>query len=147
MSQQDLFTFNEVQVSYTTKQLGPLITSSRDAFEFLVDRWENIDYCEKFYVLLLNRAKKIIGTAFISEGSVAGTVADPKKIFQIALKANASAIIICHNHPSTNTTPSSGDRKITEKCKQAGIFLDLPVIDHIIVTKEKYFSFADDGLL
>jgi len=147
MSQLDLFAFNEVQVTYQTKQLGPAITSSRDAYEFLVDRWKNIDYCERFYIILLNRANKIKGVAFISEGSVGATIADPKKIFQIALKANASAIILSHNHPSAATRPSQQDKNITEKCKEAGRFLDLPVLDHIIVTKDSYFSFADEGMI
>jgi DNA repair protein RadC len=96
MLQTDLFTFNEVQVIYNSTELGPEIRSSRDAYEHLIDRWQNIDYCEKFYVIMLNRANRILGIAFISEGSVGGTVADPKKIFQIALKANASSILICH---------------------------------------------------
>jgi DNA repair protein RadC len=143
----NLFSFNEVQVTYHTKQLGPKITSSRDAYDFLIDRWENIEYCEKFYVILLNRANKVQGVAFISEGSVGGTVADPKKIFQIALKANASAIILAHNHPSGSIRPSQPDNSITEKCKEAGRFLDLPVMDHVIVTKDSYFSFADEGLI
>ena len=143
----NLFSFNEVQVTYHTKQLGPKVTSSRDAYDFLVDRWENIDYCEKFYVILLNRANKVQGVAFISEGSVGGTIADPKKIFQIALKANASAIILSNNHPSGAMRPSQQDKNITEKCKEAGRFLDLPVIDHVIVTKDGYFSFADEGMI
>ena len=147
MSQLNLLTFNEVQVTYQTKQIGPRITSSRDAFEYLADRWQNIEYCEKFYVMLLNRRNALLGVAFISEGSVGGTIADPKKIFQIALKANASAIILAHNHPSGKPSPSATDEALTKKCKETGTFLDLPVIDHIIVTKDSFFSFADEGLI
>ena len=143
----NLFSFNEVQVTYHTKQLGPKLRSSRDTYEFMIDRWENIEYCEKFYVILLNRANNVKGVAFISEGSVGGTIADPKKIFQIALKANASYIILCHNHPSNSTRPSAPDKAVTDKCKEAGRFLDLPVIDHVIVSKDSYFSFADEGLM
>ncbi len=90
---------------------------------------------------------RVIGVSTISVGSVAGTVADPKKIFQTALKANSSAIILCHSHPSGNCQPSENDKNITKKCVQAGKFLDLPVMDHIIVTRYDYFSFADEGLL
>ena len=147
MSQLNLLTFNEVQVTYRTKQLGQRIISSRDAFEFLADRWENIEYCEKFYVILLNRRNHILGVAFISEGGVGNTVADPKKIFQIALKANASAIILSHNHPSGDPKPSKDDYRITKMCVDAGKLLELPVIDHVIVTKDKFFSFADEGII
>ena len=143
----NLFSFNEVQVTYHTKQLGPKLRSSRDTYEFLIDRWENIDFCEKLYVILLNRTNNVKGVAFFSEGSIGGTVADPKKIFQIALKAVACGLILCHNHPSSDPRPSKADLKLTQKCKEAGLFLDLPVIDHIIVTKDSYFSFADEGLM
>jgi len=146
-NQTSLFTFNEVQVTYHTKELGPKIVSSRDAYEFLADRWPNVDYCERMYVLLMNRNNNVLGVAFISEGSVGGTVADPKKIFQIALKANASGIIVAHNHPSSNLNPSQNDKKLTEKLKQAGMLLDLPLMDHIIITSTSYTSFADEGLI
>jgi len=102
---------------------------------------------ESFYVALINRGSLLIGISKISIGSVSGTVADPKKIFQTALKANASGVILAHNHPSGQRQPSQGDQKITEKCVQAGKFLDLLVMDHIIVTRYGYFSFADEGLL
>ena len=143
----NLFSFNEIAISYTCKGLGPVISSSRDIFNLMLPNWNDVDYCESFYVILINRGNKVLGVNKISMGSVSGTVADPKKIFQVALKANSSAVILCHNHPSGNTRPSMTDKKITEKCKEAGKFLDLPVLDHIIVTRYGYFSFADDGLL
>jgi DNA repair protein RadC len=143
----DLFTFNEVEVTYNEKGLGPQIKSSRDAFEFLVDGWTNIDYCEKMYIILLNQRKRIKGVAKISEGSLSGTVADPKKIFQIALKANAGCIIISHNHPSGSPHPSEQDNHLTKKCVEAGRIIELPVVDHIIITKDSYFSFSDEGLI
>ncbi len=106
-----------------------------------------INKLQEKLTVLLNRGGRLIGVSKISIGSVSGTVADPKKIFQTALKANASAVILCHNHPSGQRQPSHGDRKITEKCVRAGKFLDLPVLDHIIVTRYGYFSFADEGIL
>ena len=145
--QTSLFTFNEVQVSYHTKELGPRIENSREAFEFLSDRWPNVDYCERMYVLMVNRNNHILGVAFISEGSVGGTVADPKKIFQIALKANASGILVAHNHPSGNLRPSQNDIKLTKKLKEAGLLLDLPLMDHIIITSKSYTSLSDEGLI
>ncbi len=106
-----------------------------------------MDYCESFYVILLNRGNKVLGVCKISTGSVSGTVADPKKIFQTALAANASAVILAHNHPSGECRPSSNDIRITKKCKEAGLMLDLPVLDHVICCRDNYYSFADNGEL
>ncbi len=143
----NLFSFSEIQITYQRKGLGPKIQSSKDAYELLLPNWLDMDYVESFYAILLNRGSCVLGVCKISTGSVSGTVADPKKIFQTALKANASGLIICHNHPSGQTKPSENDKQITNKCKEAGRFLDLPLLDHIILTKESYFSFADEGML
>ncbi len=143
----NLFTFNEIGITYTSKGLGPRITSSRQIYELLLPNWLDIDYCESFQIVMLNRSNKLIGVSKISVGSVGGTVADPKKIFQTALKANASAVVLCHNHPSNSATPSSNDKQITADCISAGKFLRLPVLDHIIFTREGFYSFADDGLI
>ena len=140
--------FNDIKISYSAKkQLGPSITSSRDAFDFMLPYWEDIDYCESFYVLLLNRGNKVLGACRISVGSVSGTIADAKKIFQTGLKGNASAIIIMHNHPSGETKPSHNDNMVTKRCVEAGKFLDMPLLDHLIITNERYYSFADEGLI
>ncbi len=143
----NIFTFNEIGITYTSKGLGPKIDSSQQVYDLLLPNWLDIDYVESFYVVILNRGGRLIGVSKISFGSVSGTVADPKKIFQTALKANASGIILVHNHPSENLQPSASDRTITKKCVEAGKFLDLPVLDHIIVTRESFFSFADEGLM
>ncbi len=140
------FTFNEITISYSRKGLGPKIINAMDVFDMMTPNWLDIDYSESLHVILLNRANRTLGVCKISVGSVSGTVADPKKIFQTALKANASGIILCHNHPSENAQPSASDRAITKKCMEAGKFLDLPVIDHIIVTRSSYYSFAEDGV-
>jgi DNA repair protein RadC len=122
------------------------ITSSRDVFEYFSSIFGDHTY-EAFYILLLNRANRVIREVQISEGGFSGTVADPKKIFKIALEYNASTIILSHNHPSGNIQPSDADIKLTHKLKGAGEMLDLPVIDHIILGEEKYYSFADEGQL
>jgi len=122
------------------------ITSSKDVFEYFNSIFGDHTY-EAFYVLLLNRANRIIREVQISEGGFSGTVADPKKIFKIGLENNASSIVLCHNHPSGNIQPSDADIKLTHKLKSAGEMLDLPVIDHIILGDEKYYSFADEGQL
>lgn len=122
------------------------ITSSRDAYDlflpFLIDRYD-----EEFRMLLLDRSNKIISNLTVGEGGFAGTVADPKKIFKLALQHNASSIILGHNHPSNNISPSDMDIKLTKKLKRAGESLDLLILDHIIVGNDTYYSFADQGVL
>jgi len=122
------------------------ITSSHDVFEYFSGILGDSNY-EAFYILLLNRANKVIREIMISEGGFSGTVADPKKIFKIALENNASGVILCHNHPSGNIQPSDADIKLTKKLRSAGEMLDLPVIDHIIIGEENYYSFADENTL
>jgi len=122
------------------------ITSSHDVFDFFSGILGDNNY-EAFYILLLNRANKVIREIMISEGGFSGTVADPKKIFKIALENNASGVILCHNHPSGNIQPSDADTKLTKKLRSAGEMLDLPVIDHIIIGEENYYSFADENTL
>jgi DNA repair protein RadC len=107
----------------------------------------HIERVEEFVILCLNRANKVLGYSKISQGGLSGTVADPKVIFQVALKSNASSIILCHNHPSGNTKPSDNDIQLTKKLKKAGEFLELNVLDHLIITSDAYFSFADESLL
>ena len=144
---QNLFTFNEIGITYTSKGLGPRITSARQVYDLLLPNWLDIDYVESFQVVMLNMRNRLIGVSKISVGSVAGTVADPKKIFQTALKANSSAIILSHCHPSGSPQPSENDRIITKKCVEAGKFPDLVVMDHVIVTRYSYFSFAEEGII
>ncbi len=123
-----------------------IISCSRDAYEIMAPITGDLT-CEEFWLILLNRGNRILRTICISEGSISGTVADPKKIFKAALENNASALILCHNHPSGQVKPSPSDQRITKKCKEAGAVLDLPVLDHLIVANDSFFSFADEGLL
>lgn len=106
-----------------------------------------IDWKEEFIVIALSRARKMIGFYKVSSGGVTGTVADPKVIFQFALLSNASAILLCHNHPSGNLKPSQQDGELTHKLSKAGKFLDIEVIDHLIITSEGYYSFSENGLI
>lgn len=122
------------------------VTSSKDAFETIYAQASDHAY-EKFWIILLDQAKKVIRIVEISDGGIAGTVADQRKIFKTALAHNATAIILCHNHPSGNLKPSDADKKITDKLKRSGELLDIQVIDHLIVGDDRYFSFADEGLL
>lgn len=122
------------------------IAGSRDVFELFHGDLSASPY-ESFWVLLLNRANRVIRKLSISEGGISGTVADPKKIFKMALEFNCSSIILCHNHPSGNTQPSEADIRLTKKMKQAGELLDLPVLDHLIIAGDGYYSFADEGTM
>lgn len=122
------------------------ISGSRDVFEIMQGEMADTHY-ESFWVLLLNRANRMIRKVNISEGGISGTVADPKKIFKMALEFNASSMILCHNHPSGNVQPSEADIRLTKKMKQAGELFDLPVLDHLIFGGAAYFSFADEGTL
>lgn len=144
--------FAEIQIKYSHKIPASeriRISSSTDVHDIALKVWPDgtIDHCESFMVLLINRANKVLGYSMISIGGLAGTVADPKKIFQTALKASASSIILVHNHPSGNKEPSDADHKLTRKLKSAGEFLDLTVLDHLIITPESYYSFADENMM
>jgi DNA repair protein RadC len=125
------------------------VTTSKDAFDAVIQSWDSntIELCEEFKILLLNRANKILGLFSLSKGGVSGTVVDPKLIFAAALKANASGIILVHNHPSGNLQPSQSDIELTKKCKEVGRFLDLQILDHMIITTEGYYSMADEGII
>ncbi|MFA5418485.1 MAG: DNA repair protein RadC [Bacteroidales bacterium] len=122
------------------------ITSSQDAFNLLYADLSD-KYHEEFWVLLLDRANKVIRKVNISEGGLAGTVADPKKIFQLALEQHASGIILAHNHPSNNLLPSSNDIDLTKKIVAGGKSLDINILDHLIIGNDKFYSFADEGTM
>ncbi len=122
------------------------IRSSHDVFEYFVGILTDLPH-EEFWILLLNRANEIIKKIRISQGGVSGTVADPKVIFRHALDELASSIILCHNHPSGNFKASQADIQLTQKLVEGGKVLDIPVIDHIIIGEENYYSFADNGMI
>lgn len=102
---------------------------------------------EVFAVLFLNRANKINHFQVISEGGITGTVADPRIILRKALEEDAVSIILCHNHPSGSLKPSRADEELTNKIKEAAKYFDIKVLDHLIVSEDGYYSFADEGIL
>jgi DNA repair protein RadC len=131
---------------YSEPVKKPKITSSNDAYEVL--KPELLDQRqEEFWILLLNRANLVIRKIRISTGGVSGTVADPKLIFKHAMDNLASGIILAHNHPSGHLNPSDADMKLTKKLRDAGVLIDIPILDHIILSNTGYLSFADEGLL
>ncbi len=146
------FEVAEIQLTYKTKvkpSQRPKITSAKEAYEILLYSWDKdkLEFVEQFKVLLLNRANKVLGIFEVSTGGVSGTVADPKLVFAAAIKANASAMILAHNHPSGQVKPSQADMNLTKKLVGGGKLLEIPVLDHIIDSSEKSYSFADEGLL
>src|SRR5688572_684053 len=122
------------------------ITCSTDIYNYIKPNLLDLPH-EEFWIILLNRANVVMKKIQISSGGVAGTVADPKIIFRQALESGCSSLILVHNHPSGNTKPSAADITLTKKAKEAGLLLDMPVLDHIIFTENDYYSFADEGLL
>jgi len=122
------------------------ISSSRDVYELLRRQFSDLNH-EEFWIVLLNRSNKVLSRHLISKGGQAGTIADPKIIFQTALENHSASIILSHNHPSGNLKPSQADLQLTRKLKDAGDLLDISVLDHLIFTDSGYLSFADEGLM
>jgi DNA repair protein RadC len=122
----------------------PTIQSSKDAYNVIAPIIADLPH-EEFWILLLNRANKVIGREQISSGGVSGTVVDAKILFKKAIEAVASGIILVHNHPSGNLTPSSADLDITKKLSEAGKVLEINILDHLIISEKGYYSFADEG--
>jgi len=127
-------------------ELNPKINSSKSAYTYIKHLFEDLQH-EEFYILVLNRANIVKSHHLISKGGLDATVADGKLIFKIALENTASSIILCHNHPSGNLKPSQSDIDLTNKLKQFGKLIDLPVLDHLIITDKDYFSFADHSMI
>ena len=123
------------------------ISNSQGAYEILTNLFpENtMDYRETFIVLYLNRANQVLGYSVISQGGTSNTTVDIKMVIQTALLANASCIMLVHNHPSGNVQPSSDDNKITKRIMEAAKLFDITVLDHLIITNENYYSFTDNG--
>lgn len=124
-----------------------IVSSSNDAFFALKHLFDDfINIYESFYILLLQKNNKIKGFAKISQGGRDSTVVDVSIIAKYAVEALASGVILAHNHPSGNLQPSNADIEMTKKIKKALDFFDIQILDHIIITDNNYFSFADNGL-
>ena len=152
MDNQNLFKVAEVQVMYQpirNPQKVPQIARSSDAYSIFMEHWNanHISLFEEFKMLLLNRSNRVLGIFNVSSGGVSGTVVDAKLIFAPALKCLACGLILAHSHPSGVLMPSTPDIQLTKKLKSAGEFLDITILDHMIITPEGYYSFADEGAL
>ena len=141
----------EVKLTYNTNVKASereKITCSLDASKILIPFYNGIiEHREYAFALLLNRGNKVLGVMKLSEGGVSGTVIDSKILFQAAILANASGIILSHNHPSGHAKPSAADETLTKKLVKAGELLDIQILDHLILTDETFLSMADEGLM
>lgn len=151
-SMETLYQVAEIELVYKSKVKAserPKIITSKDAYNILLQTWDEnkMELQEQFKIILLNRGNKVVGIYELSTGGITGTVADPRLIFTAALKANAVALILAHNHPSANLKPSNADTMLTQKIREGGKLLDINVMDHLIICNEGYYSFADEGAL
>ena len=149
----DINNIAEVKLIYQSKVKAadrPRIKCSNDACKlFLSNRdKETIEYFEEFKVLLLNRSNAVSGMFAVSKGGISGTVTDVRMVLQVAIKTNASALIIAHNHPSGNLNPSESDTRITQKIKESANLMDIQLLDHLIISPDMtYYSMADEGII
>jgi DNA repair protein RadC len=143
-------TASEIQIRYKPKKIvGRRISCSGDAYKIIKHYYpdETISLQERFVVAYLNRAHNVIGIYEASIGGLTGTIADPRLILSVALKIAATGLILSHNHPSGNLKPSNADQELTNKIQLGAKYLDIMVLDHIILSADGYNSFADEGLL
>lgn len=140
----------EIQVSYSPQKILDFkVVNSKKSFELMLQKWEQgrIEIQEEVKLLLLNRNNKVLGIYSLAMGGITSCVVDVRIILAVALKALAKGIILVHNHPSGNLAPSVDDKKITEQLNQSCKLIGITLVDHLIITKDDYFSFADEGLL
>lgn len=140
----------EIQLSYYPRLIGEFkIQSSRESYELFLREWEQntLEMQEEVKLLLLNRNSRVLGIHSLAKGGLTSCVVDVRIILSIALKSLATGIILVHNHPSGNLKPSQLDIKITEQLKAGCKILNIELLDHLIITRHDYYSFADEGML
>ena len=152
LNQQKMNPIAEIKVRYShsvPKEKRIRIKNGTFAYQYFLDYWNKdlIELQEEFHIMILNKSNEILGIANISKGSCSKTVVDVKLVFSIALKCNAKFLILAHNHPSGNLTPSQSDIKMTEELKTAGELLDVSLLDHLIISLNGYYSFSSKGKL
>lgn len=143
---------SEIELTYkpvVQKQERIKITNSHDAYKVVLSNWNlnTIELHEEFKVLLLNRANEVLGVHTVSKGGITATIVDIRILFAVALKSASTSIVLAHNHPSGNLKPSEADKRLYEKVKKASEYLDVQVLDNMIITKDDFYSFADKAVL
>ena len=149
---EELFSVTEIELIYRNRKKPnerPRITASKYAYDLFQQTWDQnkIELVEQFKIMLLDRNNACIGISNIATGGMTACIVDPKVVFGTALKARAIGIILAHNHPSGNLKPSKTDELLTENLVLAGKLLELRVLDHLIVSCDGYYSWADEGLM
>lgn len=154
LSLEELNNVAEIEIVYRKKtnckiSERPQVTRTQDCYDIFMHYWnlDTIDLFEECKVLYLNRGNRAIQLLDVSKGGITGTIVDPRLILAVAVKIAACAIVLAHNHPSGNLKPSRADELLTEKIKYAAAVHDIRIIDHLVITRDAYFSFADEGLL
>ena len=145
-----LLNVSEIKVAYSTSNTPKVkIKSGEDAYNVLLASWnlDIIELQEEFKILLLNRANEVLGLYPLSKGGITGTVVDQRLIFAVALKCNATGIIMCHNHPSGKLLPSEADITLTKSIGKCANLLEINLLDHLIITKNGFYSFSNEGKL
>ena len=140
----------EIKVFYSANLVDKVkLTSCTEVFQFILSKWDLdiIEFQEECKIILVNRANFVLGIYELSKGGITGTVVDIRVILSVALKCNASGIILVHNHPSGNMKPSEADKTITKKLKKACELLEISLIDHLIISRNSYYSFKQDSLI
>lgn len=145
---------SEIDVVYRRKvsckvSERPCITSSTEGYKICLHYWnqDKIELVEEFKVLFLNRSNRVLKIFPVSQGGITGTIADPRIILAAAIKVATCSMILVHNHPSASLRPSRADEELTHKIKEGAKYFDIKVLDHLIISAESYFSFADEGLI
>ncbi|AMA49979.1 JAB domain-containing protein [Flavobacterium covae] len=140
----------EIKVSYSTNKPDKIkLTTCYEVYNFILSKWNTdvIEFQEECKIILFNRANYVLGIYDLSKGGISGSIVDIRIILSVALKCNASSIILVHNHPSGNMKPSEADKKITSKLKKACDLLEIYLLDHLIISNQDYYSFAQNGIL
>ncbi|WP_316851676.1 JAB domain-containing protein [Pedobacter agri] len=150
--EKQVFKVSEIEISYRPAfklSERPKVTSSNIAYGILDQSWDHnkMELLEEFKVLLLNRQNRVLGVLNVAQGGFSEVMIDPKVVFSAALKACASGIILSHNHPSSELSPSEADIRLTRKMLEGGKLLGIEVLDHIIVSAYGYYSFGDEGMM
>lgn len=141
---------SEITVSYSNSNPERIkVSSSRNLYQLALEHWSMglIEYQEEVKVFLINRANIVLGIYEVSKGGITSSIVDIRLILGVALRCNAVQIVLMHNHPSGNLKPSDADISITKKLKQACELLEINLLDHIIITRNGYYSFSDSGIL
>lgn len=140
----------EIMVSYKPEKIIDFtVQNSKKSFELILSKWDEnrIEMQEEVKIILLNRNNKALGIYNLAAGGITGCVVDVRLILSVALKTLATGIIIIHNHPSGNLKPSSEDIKLTKQLKESCKLMNIELLDHLIISKDDYYSFADEGIL